>query len=77
MFENSYTRIPPDCHLPLDAVGQAIKEQIAQGNIDESITVERIVRIKALQEAQQEVGVTASDEQPVQIQAPPVAAPPA
>ncbi len=77
MFENSYTRIPPDCHLPLEAVGQAIKEQIAQGNIDESITVERIVRIKALQEAQQEVGLTASTEQPAQIHASPVAVAPA
>jgi len=77
MFENSYTRIPPDCHLPVEAVDQAIKEQIAQGNIDESITVERIVRIKALQEAQQEVGVTVSNEQPARIQAPPVTTPPA
>jgi hypothetical protein len=57
MFENSYTRIPPDCHLPLEAVEQSIKEQIEQGQIDESITVERIVRIKALQEARREVGL--------------------
>ncbi len=77
MFENSYTRIPPDCHLPLEAVGQAIKEQQAQGNIDESITVDRIVRIKALQEAQEEVGLTATTGQPAQIHAPAVAAPPA
>jgi hypothetical protein len=77
MFENSYTRIPPDCHLPLEAVGQAIKEQFAQGNIDESITLDRIVRIKALQEAQQEVGITTSNEQPARIQAPPVATAPA
>lgn len=57
MFENSYTRIPPDCHLPLEAVEQSIKEQIDLGQIDESITLDRVVKIKALEEAQQEVGL--------------------
>ena len=57
MFENSYTRIPPDCHLPLEAVEQSIREQIEQGQIDESVTLERVVKIKALEEAQREVGL--------------------
>ncbi|NIO08722.1 MAG: ABC transporter substrate-binding protein [Deltaproteobacteria bacterium] len=75
MFENSYTRIPPNCHLPLEAVEQAIKEQFAQGNIDESITLDRIVRIKALKEAQQEVGLTESAEPSTTHASAPAAAP--
>ena len=60
MFENSYTRIPPDCHLPLEAVEQSIKEQIELGQIDESITLDRVVKVKALEEAQREVGLMPS-----------------
>jgi len=58
IFDALYTRIPPDCHLPVQGIEQAIKEQIAGGQIDGNMTVDQIVRIKPLEEAQKELGVS-------------------
>jgi len=57
IFDALYTRIPPDCHLPLQGIEQAIAEQVQAGQIDTSITVERIVRIEPLRQAQKELGL--------------------
>ncbi len=57
IFDSLYTRIPPNCHLPLEGIEQAIKEQIAAGQIGKNITADKIVKIKPLQEAQKELGL--------------------
>ena len=57
IFDSLYTRIPANCHLPLEGVEQAIKEQIATGQIGKNITTDRVVRIRPLQEAQNELGL--------------------
>ncbi len=57
IFDSLYTRIPANCHLPLEGVEQAVKEQIAAGHIGKNITTDKIVKIKPLQEAQNELGV--------------------
>lgn len=57
IFESLYTRIPYDCNLPVESIVQVIKEQIAAGQIDSSMTTDRVVRIKPLQEAQKELGI--------------------
>lgn len=57
IFDSLYTRIPANCHLPLDGIEQAIKEQVSAGNIGKNIKIDNIVRIRPLQEAQNELGL--------------------
>lgn len=57
MMEGQWHRLSPDGSLPLDGVEQVIREQKEAGNISEKITLERVLRLEPLYQAQRELGI--------------------
>ncbi len=50
-------RKSPDGTIPLDGVEQAIKEQREEGRVSEKITLDNVVRVEPLRQAQRELGI--------------------
>ena len=57
VMEGQWYRLSPDGSFPLDGVEQVIKEQKEAGKISDAITLDRVLQLEPLYDAQKELGI--------------------
>jgi len=57
VMEGQWYRLSPDGSFPIDGVEQVIKEQKEAGNISDAVTLDRVMRLEPLYDAQKELGI--------------------